>query len=135
MGRVALLGSALVGSPGHVLDGDATSGARALYLRDVHPEVLRPAFGGGGGAEVASPHPPPHRLPRPCPPRLPPPPPRPRHSRPRFARRCCQTRQPRAEPSVRPRRWSRLAPGRRTPRCPRWSGPGPPVAPLRGPAA
>src|SRR5918995_3459325 len=47
--RAALVGSALVGRTGHVLDGDATSGAHAFYLRDVHPEVLRPAFGGGGG--------------------------------------------------------------------------------------
>src|SRR5215213_9760136 len=52
MGRVALLGSGLVGGPGHVLDGDATSGARAVYLREVHPEVLRLAFGGGRGLRL-----------------------------------------------------------------------------------
>src|SRR5215216_1780062 len=51
-GRVALLGSGLVGGLGHVLDGDATSGARALYLREVHPEVLRLAFGGGRGLRL-----------------------------------------------------------------------------------
>src|SRR5215203_4857808 len=51
-GRVALLGSGLVGGLGHVLDGDATSGARALYLREVHPEVLRLAFGGGRGLSL-----------------------------------------------------------------------------------
>src|SRR5215212_6116130 len=47
--RAALVGSALVGCAGHVLDSDATSGARAFYLREVHPEVLRLAFGGGRG--------------------------------------------------------------------------------------
>src|SRR5215203_7505658 len=51
-GRVALLGSGLVGGLGHVLDGDATSGVRALYLREVHPEVLRLAFGGGRGLSL-----------------------------------------------------------------------------------
>ena len=30
----------MVGSAGHVLDDDATLGACAFYLREVHPEVL-----------------------------------------------------------------------------------------------
>src|SRR4030095_11966377 len=51
-GRWALVGSGLVGGLGHVLDGDATSGARALYMREVHPEVLRLAFGGGRGLHL-----------------------------------------------------------------------------------
>jgi hypothetical protein len=37
---VALVGSALVRDPGHVFDGDAPLGACALYLRDVHPQLL-----------------------------------------------------------------------------------------------
>src|SRR5215207_4428485 len=51
-GRVTLVGSGLVGGLSHVLDGDATSGARALYLREVHPEILRLAFGGGRGLRL-----------------------------------------------------------------------------------
>ena len=42
----------MVGRAGHVLDGDATSGARAFYLREIHPEVLRLAFGGGRGLHL-----------------------------------------------------------------------------------
>ena len=38
--RAALVGSALVGRADHVLDNDATSGARAFYLSEVNPEVL-----------------------------------------------------------------------------------------------
>jgi hypothetical protein len=38
--RAALVGSALVGCADHVLDSDATSGARAFYLPEVHPKLL-----------------------------------------------------------------------------------------------
>jgi hypothetical protein len=38
--RAALVGSALVGGALHVLDGDAPSGACALYLPEVNPKLL-----------------------------------------------------------------------------------------------
>ena len=37
---------ALVGGPGNVLDGDALLGACALYLREIHPQLLGLLLGG-----------------------------------------------------------------------------------------
>jgi len=44
--QAAVVGSALVGGSDHVLDGDATSGVCAFYLRRVHPKLLGLLLGG-----------------------------------------------------------------------------------------